>query len=265
MRVRTVRRGGLIGLIAAASLVVGTLPASAAAGDGTAFGLSADIELFNQPIVTVPPTPVADADGDNDESLASIVVLGLLETGLLEAHAMFEPATGEVNSSASVADIGLTGHLPGSIGLIAVQCSAVQSGIYLSAQLIDVDFGTIGKVSENPDPNTVIELGWDDLTAAGAPAPEADVTTGPVVRLIINEQYENADGSKTVNGLHIELLAAPLGTGDVIIASATCGPADLPVPLASGAGLWLSLGLLGLAIVPVAVVLRRRQALAASA
>ena len=56
-----------------------------------------------------------------------------------------------------------------------------------------------------------------------------------------------------------------IGTGDVIISSATCGPAGLPIPMASGAGLWIGLGLLGVVAAPVAfVALRRRSSLNAA-
>ena len=57
-----------------------------------------------------------------------------------------------------------------------------------------------------------------------------------------------------------------LGSGDVIISSATCGPAGLPIPMASGAGLWIGLGLLGAIAVPVgAIAIRRRRASVAPA
>jgi len=259
MHMRTVRRGGLIGLVAAASLVAGALPASAAAGDGSAYGLSAEIEVLGHPLVSIDPTPVANADGPTEASLATIEVPGLLRTGVLNASAAHDEMTGQVDSAASVANIEFLGHLAGSIGLVEVDCTAVEAGVSLSTRLVDVDLGNIGPLLENPAPNTVIEIGFDDLLD-GAPLPDPGTTTGVLARLIINEQINNGDGSKTVNGLRIELLAEPLGRGEIVVSSATCGPASLPVPLASGAGLWISLGLIGLAVVPVAVVLRRRQA-----
>lgn len=256
MRVRSARRGGFLGLIAAASLVAAAMPASAAAGDGTAYGVTADIELPGQPAVTVPPTPVADADGDREVSADSVLVPGLLETGLIDTLAVFDPDTGIVGSSATVHDLRLTGLLPGSIAMAYAECTAIESDIRLWVQLYYADIGVIGEISEFPEPNTVIEFGWADLPPG---TPDLGPSTEPLVRLTLNEQLDNPDGSRTVNAVHIELLAAPLGTGHVVLASATCGPAAVPVPLAAGAGLWLSVGLLGLAIVPAAIALRRRQ------
>lgn len=52
-----------------------------------------------------------------------------------------------------------------------------------------------------------------------------------------------------------------VGKGDIVLAQAKCGPAAPPVPMASGAGLWLGLGLLGLAAIPIGgMVLRKRRA-----
>jgi hypothetical protein len=73
-----------------------------------------------------------------------------------------------------------------------------------------------------------------------------------------------------VNAFHLRLLGGKglgfLGSGDVIISSVTCGPAALPIPMASGAGLWIGLGLLGAIALPVGrAVVRRRRSSAATA
>ncbi len=92
------------------------------------------------------------------------------------------------------------------------------------------------------------------------PAPNTKISLLGLATITFNEQIQNADGSLTVNAVHITLNAL-VGQGDVVLASATCGPAAPPVPLASGAGLWLGLGLLGLAAIPVGgMVLRKRRA-----
>ena len=43
------------------------------------------------------------------------------------------------------------------------------------------------------------------------------------------------------------------------MSSATCGPAAPPMPLASGAGLWIGLGLLGAIAVPVGTRIFRNR------
>ena len=97
-----------------------------------------------------------------------------------------------------------------------------------------------------------------------SPADRMQIWLGvKIAEVIFNEQIKNNDGSLTVNAIHVKLLQGVLGsigTGDIIISSATCGPAGLPIPMASGAGLWIGLGLLGVVAAPVAFVALRRRA-----
>ncbi|MFI5606070.1 choice-of-anchor P family protein [Amycolatopsis sp. NPDC051903] len=93
------------------------------------------------------------------------------------------------------------------------------------------------------------------------------VALGPVnvATLILNEQIHNPDGSLTVNAPHLKLLGGvvgALGSGDVILSSATCGPAAPPMPLASGTGLWVGLGVLAAVAVPVGLRFTRRRSVA---
>ncbi|HEY0636084.1 MAG TPA: choice-of-anchor P family protein [Pseudonocardiaceae bacterium] len=246
----TARRGGLIGLIAATSLLAGTLPANAAPGDGSAYGLRVSVTLLGLPPVTVGPLVEANADGPTENTLAGANVPGVLSTGVITTSAVFDEATGAVNSRASTADVAI-GLLPGnaiSATAIEATCSAVQSGVTGTSTLADLNLGGLGTVPVNPAPNTVI-------TVPGV-LPGVNIAT-----ITFNEQISNPDGSLTVNAVHIRLLdgLGSIGSGDVVISSATCGPAGLPVPMASGAGLWLSLGVIGMAVLPVGVALSRRR------
>jgi hypothetical protein len=146
----------------------------------------------------------------------------------------------------------------GKVGakVIAAKCVATQSGEHGEATLADATLGKLGALDANPRPDTSISI-----KIPGA---------GNVATLILNEQIHHKDGSLTVDALHLHLLgggyAGALGSGDVIISSATCGPAGLPIPMASGAGLWIGLGLLGAVGLPAgATVLRRRRTSAATA
>jgi hypothetical protein len=251
MRMRTVRRSGLIGLLAATSMIIGGLPASADAGDGSAYGLSVSVTLLGGDPIAIGPLPVANADGPTDVSLISASVPGVLTVGVLNASASRDDITGEVDSRASTAD--LTFGAPPvngiSITLLEATCVATQSGVTGNTRLVGAELGALGDVDASPPPNTVIEV----------PGLLPGTT---IVSITFNEQINNPDGSLTVNAVHIRLLDGVLGSigsGDIIISQARCGPAAPPVPMASGAGLWLSLGVLGMAVVPVAVVLRRRQ------
>jgi hypothetical protein len=249
MRMRMVRRGGPVGLIAAALLVAG-VPASAAPGDGSAFGASVSVTLLGSigPI-TAGPFAMASTDGPNQDSLAKADVPGVLSAGVINTSATRDDSTGQVDSSASTADVQLTllANTPVSAKLVEATCTATQSGVTGSSKLVDVKLGKPGS-------------GLGDVDASPAPNTKVDVPN--ILSITFNEQIENGDGSLTVNAIHVRLLGGNLssiGTGDVIISSARCGPAGLPVPLASGLGLWIGLGALGLATLPAAVALRRRS------
>lgn len=251
---RTARRGWLVGLAAAACLVAGALPASAAPGDGSAFGVSVSVSLLGSPPVTAGPFAASNTNGPTSNTLVGAAVPGVVSTGVINTSALRDDVTGEVNSRASTADlaVGLLPLNPISATAVEATCTAVQGGNSGATTLAGANLGPLGPISATPAPNTVINV----------PGPLPGTT---IVSITFNEQINNPDdGSLTVNAIHIRLLGGVLGsigTGDVIISQARCGPAALPIPMASGSGLWISLGLIGMAVVPAAIVVtRRRQA-----
>ncbi|WP_436494615.1 choice-of-anchor P family protein [Actinokineospora sp. HUAS TT18] len=249
MHKHSVRRGSVVGLMAAAALLVGALPASAAPGDGSAYVASANLTLLGSPAVNVGPLAPSNTNGPTDASLASINIPGVASAGVVTSQAIRDDATGAVHSEANLANVNLALANLGSIGAINVDCDATQAGNVGTTSLANVQIAGI-TVPVNPAPNTTFSV-------PPGPIPP------PLVSITFNEQINNPDGSLTVNGVHIRLNAL-LGTGDVILASATCGPAAPPIPMASGAGLWIGLGLLGVAAIPVGItVLRRRRVTAA--
>jgi hypothetical protein len=238
MRMRSVRRGGAIGVVVAASLVLGAMPASAAPGDGSAFAAKVSVTLLGAAAVNVGPLAASSTSGPTSASLASLDA-GLVSAGVVTSSATLDEETGVVHAQADLANVGIgLSALTGSIGAVNATCDATQAGVTGSSTLANVSLPGVS-VPVNPAPNTTINL--------------------PLLRIVFNEQIVGADGSLTVNAVHISLTAAMLGSGDIIIAQAKCGPAAPPVPLASGVGLWLGLGLLGLAAIPAAVVIRRRR------
>lgn len=240
MRMRFAGRGGAIGVAVAASLVLGAMPASAAPGDGSAYAVDVSVTLLGMPAVDIGPLAPSNTDGPTEATLASINAGGLITTGLVTTQSILNEETGEVHSEAEIADVGINlGALDGSIGAVSATCDATQAGTTGSASIVDLQLPGVS-VPVNPAPNTTINLA--------------------LASIVFNEQIQNADGSLTVNAVHIRLNAL-VGTGDVVLASATCGPAAPPVPLASGPGLWIGLGLLGLAAIPVGgMVIRKRRA-----
>ncbi len=258
MRSRIVRRAGVLALAASAVLLAGGAPASAASGDGSAYGIKVDVTLLGVPAVHAGPLAAASTNGPTSDSLASAAVPGVLTAGVINTSAHKDSNTGAVTAAASTADV----RLPllaalGTVGakVIAAKCVATQAGEAGSATLTDAQLGSLGTLAVNPAPNSTVDVKLP--------------VVGNVARLVLNEQIHNPDGSLTVNAVHLHLLGGrgvgALGDGDVIISSATCGPAGLPMPVASGAGLWIGLGLLGAVAVPVGLAAKRRRASAATA
>lgn len=242
MRMRFAGRGGAIGVAVAASLMLGAMPASAAPGDGSAYAVDVAVTLLGQPAVNVGPLAPSNTDGPTSASVADVNVAGLVTAGVITSESVLNEETGEVHTQADLANVGINlGPLDGTIGAVNATCDATQAGTTGSASIANLQLPGVS-VPVNPAPNTTINL--------------------PLVSIVFNEQIENPDGSLTVNAIHIRLNAL-VGTGDVILASATCGPAAPPIPLASGPGLWIGLGLLGLAAIPVGgMVIRKRRAAA---
>ena len=251
-----VRMTGLAGVVAIAALLAGAAPASAAPGDASAYGAKLNVTLLGNPAVNAEPFAAANANGPTQNTFAGVDLTGLLKTGVINASASRDEKSGGVGSRASTADVrvDLLQKVTGKISaeLVEAECTATQKGLVGKSKLVGVNLGKLGQVNADPAPNTVL-----NVELAGI----------KIAEVVFNEQLKNADGSLTVNAVHIRLLQGVLGsigTGDVIISSATCGPAGLPIPMASGAGLWIGLGLLGVVAAPVAfVALRRRASLTA--
>ncbi|MEQ0562962.1 choice-of-anchor P family protein [Amycolatopsis sp. NEAU-NG30] len=251
MKSSLVRRGGLLAAVVAGVVLAGAAPASAAPGDGSAYGVKVDVSLLGQPAVKAGPLAAASTSGPTTNSTAQVSLTGILTTGVINTEAKRDDNTGTVTAKASTADVGLPllKAALGTVGVKAVEavCTATQAGVTGSTTLVGANLGSIGAVDSNPAPNTQIK-----------------VAIGPVnvATIILNEQIKNPDGSLTVNALHVKLLGGvvgSLGSGDVIVSSATCGPAAPPMPLASGPGLWIGLGLLGLIAVPVGTRIFRHR------
>jgi hypothetical protein len=243
---------GLAGVVAIAALLAGAAPASAAPGDASAYGAKLNVTLLGNPAVNAEPFAAANANGPTQNTFAGVDLTGILKTGVINASASRDDKSGGVYSRASTADVrvDLLSKVTGKISaeLVEAECQATQKGLAGKSELAGVNLGKLGQVNADPAANTVI-----DVQLAGI----------KIAEVIFNEQIKNDDGSLTVNAIHIKLLQGELGsigTGDVIISSATCGPAGLPIPMASGAGLWIGLGLLGVAAAPVAFVALRRRA-----
>lgn len=254
MRKRTLRKSALVALTAAGALVLGALPASAATGGSSAYGAKAELGLLGQQAALLSATPVAKDTGPTHADLADAQLPGLLELEALSVNAKRNTSTGEVSSDATVGSValpvlsGIANATP-TAKAIKASCDATTDGITGTTTIASLDLGDLGdaNVGKNIAPNTTLHLGLGDLNVA---------------TLILNEQIRNDDGSLTVNAFHLKLLGGALdnvASGDIILSSATCGPAAPPTPMASGAGLWIGLGLLGATGIPTGVVVLRKR------
>jgi hypothetical protein len=241
---RLARGAGLAavtGVVTGAALLLGSLPASAAPGDGSAYAAKVNVTLLGASAVNVGPLSPSNTNGPTSAALATITVPGLLTTGAVTSSAQLDQNTGVVHTEAAIAGAKATiGLATINAGVVKSACDATQAGIKLTSTLANVTIPGV-QVPVDPAPNTTVNvLG--------------------LVSVVFNEQLDNQDGSRTVNAIHIKLNAV-VGSGDVILASSTCGPAAPPMPMASGAGLWIGLGVLGVIAVPAgALVVRRRRA-----
>ncbi|NUT99406.1 MAG: hypothetical protein HOY78_46105 [Saccharothrix sp.] len=250
-----VRMTGLAGLVAVAALLAATPPASAAPGDASAHGAGLELSLLGGNAVSAGPFAAADANGPTTGTFAAADVPGVLKTGVLDTSATRDDKTGGVHSRAVTVDLRLD-LLASATGVVTAEvvearCDATQKGVEGRSKLAGVQLGKLGSLDAEPAPNTVLDV---------------DLVGVDIAKVVFNEQIRNRDGSLTVNAIHVTLIGGvlgALGSGDLVVSSATCGPAGLPIPMASGAGLWLGLGLLALVAAPVgAAFLRRRRATA---
>ncbi|OZM75011.1 hypothetical protein CFN78_02145 [Amycolatopsis antarctica] len=244
MRVRSLRRAGFVACAVATVALMGATTASAAPGDGSAYGVKAGVSLLGAPAINLGPVAAASTEGPTESTAVSAALNGVISTGVITAKAVRDDETGVVSSSASTAGVRLPLlSVLGEFGADAVTatCEATQAGVTGKSELLGLKLGRVGGGSANPAPNTVISIKLGIIEIA---------------ELTLNEQIPNPDGSLTVNAIHLKLLGGvvgSLGTGDVYVSSATCGPAAPPVPLASGAGLWIGLAAVGAVAVPVGI------------
>jgi len=252
MRSRLLRGGGLLAVAVATALLAGAAPAAAAPGDASAYGATVDVKSLGAEVVKAGPFAQAKASGPTADTYRQVNVHGVLTTGVINTAASRNEQTGAVQSSASTADVRLplVQQALGSVyvKVIEAKCSAVQKGVSGSSTLAEANLGRLGDIPVAPPPNTTRVV---------------NVGATPVATVILNEQIHNQDGSLTVNGLHVKLLGGALnqlGSGDIVVSSATCGPAGPPIPLASGAGMWIAFGLLAAVALPAGVwALRNRR------
>ncbi len=221
------------GVVAAVAVfsggLIGVAAAEAAPGAGAAFGASASVTLL--PGVLGDKRLAVDsgelAPSRSGGPLAASVVDpplgGLVVAKAVTSSVVVYPETGGVRSTGAVAGAslpvlaGLVGRAP-SAGVLRAECVSGPDGVLGSATLTGVGPGDAGG-------------------GAGRRAAEQAVGVPGVVEVVVNEQVPAADGSLTVNAMRLRLLGGSetgrLGSGDLVLGSATCGRADAAPPVRS--------------------------------
>ncbi|SEP53495.1 choice-of-anchor P family protein [Amycolatopsis saalfeldensis] len=210
-----------------------TAAPSAVAADspaGSAYGASASVSLLAGVLgdkgISVETGKIAPSstDGPTSASVVDVPLKGLITAKAVTSSAK-QDGDGPVQAKAAVVDAtlpvlaALAGSTP-KASVISSECKSTADGITASSDLANLDLGRIGKLPVGTAPNQKI----------GVPG---------VVQVIVNEQIKHADGSLTVNALHVKLLGGKtlgaLGSGDIVLASSTCGkvaPAVVTTPTA---------------------------------
>jgi hypothetical protein len=224
--------------LASAALLSLQQPGMATAATLRAFGAS--VNVLGTTLVEI---PVSDVNNPNGQ-VTNISADGILSAGTLTTAVSIDPVTGAETATASAQGLTLN-FLAASVtaGAINAQCTAVvgQAPTGSTFVLNGVIMGPLGiptiNIPANPAPNTTFNL------------------IG-IASIVVNEQISNPDGSLTVNGLHVTVLG-PSG-GNIIVSSATCGPAEAPVPMVSAPGALTAGGLAMAGFVGVRNWRRRR-------
>jgi hypothetical protein len=220
MRVNLLRAGGVVSLTAAVVLLVALTPATAAttdSGHGSAYGADASVSLLPGVLgakglaVTTRELAASNTAGPTSASTVDATLKGLVSAKVITSTARHDDAEATVTSTADLVHVALpllaalAGTTP-TVEVVKAQCRSTTHGITGSSDLVDVDLGRIG-----------------DLSAA---TPGTTIDVPGVAKIIADEQIHHADGSLTVNALHIILLGGTLtravGSGDIVLASATC-------------------------------------------
>jgi hypothetical protein len=231
MRTTMLRAGSLAGLAAA---VLATATTGVAAADdsvtGSAFGASAEVSLLPGVLkdlaggkgTTVGSGRLAQSasTGPASASTADAPLKGLVTAKAISSSVV--PDTGSVASKASIVEATLpvlaavAGRVP-SARLISARCASADGHVTGSSDLAGVNLGRLGTLPAAPSPNRHL----------GIPG---------VADIVVNEQLQRYDGGLDVTALHIKLLGGhatgALGSGDLKLASVTCGPAAERAPQA---------------------------------
>ncbi|TDP91835.1 choice-of-anchor P family protein [Labedaea rhizosphaerae] len=210
----TVVGGGIAGVM---GITAPPASAQAAPGTGHAYGAYAAVTLLPGVLTRDGlnlDTGVLAPSSTSGPASASVVDVPL--RGVVTAQAITSSTSRTattVTARAAIVDLRLPvlaaalGGTP-SVQVLRAKCTGTGMGTAGSSEIAGVNLGRLGTVPVTGAPNQTIDV------------PQ-------VARIVLNEQVKDIDGSITVTALHVTLLGGSvtgkLGSGDIRLASATCG------------------------------------------
>ena len=205
------RRCGQIWMLPVFFICIGSTPASASEPSASAFGAQVAMTLVGQPPSDVGPLAPTNSSGPTSATVSTATTVpGILTTGALISVADLNAGSDTASASATTVTLPLLSML-GEVTALNIQasCSATAGVLTGGATFTNATFGSLGAISDHPAINTSIAIFKPGV--------------GQIGSLLLNEQISNADGSLTVNALHLHLTGPDTGQGDVVVSSATCG------------------------------------------
>ena len=206
--------GSAFGYYSNVSLVGG--PAAARGPLGTT-GCDAESSTACSPSASLPSTGGSHAAADVDGASAQYGRAAFFEAASMAVST--EGATGVAGAVTSTASAGAVGPGPFTAEAASSTCTASAASVSASTAIGN------GRLVTKTDATT----GGPVATEAIAPVPAANTTysgtldhLGESFTAVVNEQSTNADGSITVNALHLYLLG-PIAVGDLIVGQSVCG------------------------------------------
>ncbi|HEY1618928.1 MAG TPA: hypothetical protein VGG25_15000 [Streptosporangiaceae bacterium] len=230
---RNSTRSGLLVTAATVTALLAVSPAALAQATVSPEGFG----MESTRATTVPPTPLANPTTPAPAGVPSVTASGVVTATTLTASVSTNQAQARVG--------GLN-----TSGMLLPLFGTITTGGATTASCVANSNGTFTLTS------SVTNLNIGGTTFNGMAAANFTLINNILVgKVILNEQAAGpVAGSETVNAIDFQ----PLLGSHIYIASATCGPWASPVPVASGKGLLLGLGLLG--SVGVAWTRRRNRA-----
>ena len=208
--------------LAVAGLGQGMADAAVSAVQGSAFNCSGQNNLFGQPQPATEPTASVTLPPGGSGPITQTAVCDfrafsggppILSTGPITVSTQGTTGlTGSVTSTATATDVGVDPNEPLQAASISSTCTATESGVTGSTTVVNGtvvtnrDAGTVAMVPQSPTP------GFSISGVNGAAA---------TYRFVFNEQSTAADGTLTVNAVHLFFTGGPV-TGDVILGQVVC-------------------------------------------